>query len=91
MRISVPRGTYVGAVQAQQDPPGPPAQAPADEEPLGSDEEWVTDSESDSEEPAPAPAVPQSAQDNPTLLRMQNNGMGGMVRMQNTGVHADFY
>jgi len=81
MRISVPRGTHVGAVQAQQNPPGPP---PADEEPLASDEEWETDTDDES---APSTEQPQQ----PVRPVVERNGMGGMARIQNTGIHADFY
>jgi hypothetical protein len=80
MRISVPRGTHIGAVHAPRTPPGP---TPPEEPPLASDEEWVTDSESDSEtsteprqQPPPQPHITSTV---------------GMSRIQNSGIHADFY
>lgn len=79
MRISVPRGTHVGAVQAQQSSQGPPRTL-SEEPPLASDEEWVTDSESESE------STPRA-----TVITVERNGMGGMMRMQNSGIHADHY
>lgn len=81
MRISVPRGTHVGAVHAQRNPLGPPQNR--DEE-LASDEEWETDTESDTEQ---TPPQPQQR----TRPVVERNGMGGMARIQNSGIHADFY